>query len=82
MTTTTEETKFLNAEQVGVLIHRHKKTVLLLAKAERLGCIRQGYRSVLFTRQHVDEYLASCEQPARTEPKADAKPSRNPKYAS
>lgn len=79
--TTSTLTPLMSAKEVGLIIGRHEKTVLELAKRGDLGCIRQHVRSVQFTEQHVREYLAACETPAV---KAAPKPTRNPrrKYAS
>lgn len=68
----------MTAREVAPLIDRHEKTVLTLAREKRLRCIKQGTRTIRFTQEHVDEYLASCE--VGVEP-VEVKPARNPKYS-
>lgn len=56
--------ELLDAEQVGVLLKRHPRTVIDLARKGKLSVVRIGPRGVRFTREDVRSYIESC----RTEP--------------
>lgn len=74
----------LSAKEVGAIIGRHEKTVLALAREEKIGCVRQETGSVRFTETHVLEYLAkhTIDAKPETTPETTPEPTRNPKYDS
>lgn len=82
MTATIGGTSLLNAKQVGKRIGRCEKTVLLYARQRKIACVKQSARSVLFTPEAVEDYLASRTVTAAAPAAAarSAKPKRNPRY--
>jgi hypothetical protein len=72
-------TPLLSAKEVGLIIKRHEKTVLALAREKKIDCVRQETGSVLFTEEQVRDYIAR--HTIQAEPEAEPIPNRNPKYA-
>lgn len=75
-------TPLLSAKEVGLIIKRHEKTVLAMAREKKIGCVRQETGAVGFTEQHVRDYIADHTIEAEREPEPTPKPTRNPKYDS
>lgn len=63
-------TRTMTAVEAAPLVHMKPRTLLMKARAGEIGCIPG--RPVQFTEQHIEDYIAAKERPA--------KPLRNPKY--
>jgi excisionase family DNA binding protein len=71
-------TEFYTSAEVAVMIRRNQQTVLRYAREKKLGSTRPGGRYYLFSRAHIDAFLAEYETPGPMP--TTPKPSRHPKY--
>ena len=79
MSTATINSPLMDAVEVGRILGEDRQTVLAMARRGEIASIKRNARSVKFTQQHVDDYIAAHETPVTTAPKT-VKPTRNPKY--
>jgi excisionase family DNA binding protein len=47
----------LRAEQVGKILGKHPRTVLVLARSGALPCVRLGHRTVRFRSEDVQAFI-------------------------
>ena len=77
MTTATLERPLMDVKEVAVILNEGEEQVRMMTRTGELGCIRRNSRSIRFTQDHIDAYLARFEVPAADAAPA-AKPARNP----
>lgn len=76
--TITTATKLYTPKQAEERMPYCARTLVRFAREGRIGCVRPSPRKVLFSDEHLDEFLANgIKEPSV----AEAKPARSPRYS-